>query len=767
MRPLARRPAHARLQLEPLEPREVPAVVTVTSLADDTTADGLVTLREALIAAETDTSVDGSAAGSGADTVVFAAHLSGAVDLTVVGDTSAGPAAFAVTTAVTVRGNDAGISVRRASGGPAMRLFNVSATGHLTVQSLTLAGGRAAGDGGAVSTAGTLTLVQSTLTGHRAVGGNGGAVANAGGTVVVVGSTLAGNAADGAGGGVFSRNGLTVVLQSTLSANTAAVGRGVYLLGDGGMAAYLLNNSIVGGADTAATDLAGGGAVSGGGTNNVVRSWWGVTGLTNTITADPQLGPLADNGGPTPTMALTPASPAFDAGDPAAAAGLGTDQRGGRFARTQFARPDVGAFEAARPPAVLSVARAGVSPTAAAGVLFTVTFDTPVTGVDAGDFALATTGLTGAAVTSVSGEGTTYAVSVSTGSGDGTVRLDVRGAAGGIADPNGTPTAADFTAGEVFVVSRPPAPPVVPPAPPPVVVTATAGVGPNGPQVRLTDPATGRVTRTLDPFPGFSGGVTVATGDLNQDGVADVVVGAKAGGGPHVKAFDGRTGGEIASFFAYAPGFSGGVSVAVGDLNGDGVGEIVTGAGPGGGPHVRAFDSSGRELFGLFAYAPGFTGGVNVATGDLDGDGRDEVVTGTASGAPHVRAFDGRTGGEVAGFYADSPTFTGGVSVAAGDLNGDGRDEIVTGTGRGGGPLVRGFDPAGTELFRFDAFDPTFTGGVNVATTDLDGDWCDDIVTGAGAGGGPHVRAWSGRTLGELASLYAAAPTFRGGVLVG
>jgi hypothetical protein len=65
-------PPHTRLRLEALDDRLVPAVISVTSLADNLTVDGQVTLREAIRVADTDTSVDGSAAGSGADTLRFA-----------------------------------------------------------------------------------------------------------------------------------------------------------------------------------------------------------------------------------------------------------------------------------------------------------------------------------------------------------------------------------------------------------------------------------------------------------------------------------------------------------------------------------------------------------------------------------------------------------------------------------------------------------------------------------------------------------------------
>jgi hypothetical protein len=68
------------------------------------------------------------------------------------------------------------------------------------------------------------------------------------------------------------------------------------------------------------------------------------------------------------------------------------------------------------------------------------------------------------------------------------------------------------------------------------------------------------------------------------------VVGADAGGGPHVRVFDAGTGVEKFSFFAYDPDFTGGVRVAAGDVTGDGVADIITGARPGGGPQVRVFD---------------------------------------------------------------------------------------------------------------------------------------------------------------------------------
>ena len=300
--------------------------------------------------------------------------------------------------------------------------------------------------------------------------------------------------------------------------------------------------------------------------------------------------------------------------------------------------------------------------------------------------------------------------------------------------------------------------------------------------ITILPQSSGVVTEVASFFayaPAFTGGVSVAAGDLTGDGVAEIITGAAAGGGPQVRAFS-VAGGmvtEIANFFAYAPTFTGGVTVAAADLTGDGVAEIITGAGPGGGPHVRAFAVAGAvvtEVASFFAYAPAFPGGVTVAAADLTGDGVAEIITGAGpGGGPHVRAF-GVAGGvvtEIGNFFAYDPAFAGGVTVAAADLTGDGVAEIITGAGPGGGPHVRAFRMTGgvvTEIGNFFAYDPAFAGGVRVAAADLTGDGVAEIITGAGPGGGPEVRAFSvaGGVVPEIASFFAYAPSFLGGVTV-
>lgn len=260
-----------------------------------------------------------------------------------------------------------------------------------------------------------------------------------------------------------------------------------------------------------------------------------------------------------------------------------------------------------------------------------------------------------------------------------------------------------------------------------------------------------RILSLILPIVGTAVGNAVAT---------NIITGTDAGATAHVKAFNGNTGTETASFLPYGPSFSGGVRVATGDVNGDGIADIITGAGPGAGPHVKAFSGVDQsELKSFFAYTPSYTGGIFVAAGDVTGDHVDDIFTGTDTGtAGHVKVFNGSGGVEIASFLPYGAAFAGGVRVAAGDVNGDGIDDIITGAGPGGGPHVKAFSGVDqSELKSFFAYPPGFAGGVYVAAGDVNGDHFDDIITGAGTDGGTHVKVFSGANNSELHSFFAFA----------
>lgn len=223
-----------------------------------------------------------------------------------------------------------------------------------------------------------------------------------------------------------------------------------------------------------------------------------------------------------------------------------------------------------------------------------------------------------------------------------------------------------------------------------------------------------------------------------------------------------------------------GVNVQCGDITGDGRPEILTGAGPGAvyGPHVRGFAADGQPVPGLSFLAYGtHRFGVNVAAGDIDADGYDEIITGAGPGAvfgPHVRAwnFDGAGAvsaiADVSFFAYGTPRW--GVNVACGDIDGDGFDEIVCGAGPGEvyGPHVRGWDHDGSGVAPIAAVSfmayGTLQHGVQVSCGDIDGDGIAEIVTGPGPGPlfAAHVRGWDfdGNVLSPIAgcSFFAWQP---------
>lgn len=256
------------------------------------------------------------------------------------------------------------------------------------------------------------------------------------------------------------------------------------------------------------------------------------------------------------------------------------------------------------------------------------------------------------------------------------------------------------------------------------VQTIVGAAYPNGSFARILDVRGSPVRAGAFAAEAAAGtGATVLRTDLGHDGRAELVVSENG----VVRVMDER-GTLLFRFTPYGSRFRGPVSVAVGDTDGNGEREIITVPGARGGAHVKMWTTRGQFLHEFFAFDAAFQGGASIAASDTDGDGRDEIIVGAgAGGAPIVRVFDGQ-GRPTVGFVAYVPRFRGGVSVAAADFDGDRRAEIVTGAGPGGGPHVRLWSSTGSSLGGFFALDPSNTGGIVVGAADATADGLPEIV---------------------------------------
>ncbi|MBM3980325.1 MAG: DUF4394 domain-containing protein [Planctomycetes bacterium] len=293
-------------------------------------------------------------------------------------------------------------------------------------------------------------------------------------------------------------------------------------------------------------------------------------------------------------------------------------------------------------------------------------------------------------------------------------------------------------------------------APPGTTLVVGSGPGAVG-DVRVLNASTGAVRGTLTPFENYAGGVSVASGDITGDSIAEVIVLANAPVGGHVKVFDGATGTLIRSFLAYAgTGFN--ASVAFGDVDGDGRGDIIT-VSHGNNANVRAFSGVNNGLVANFFAFEGFTGSSSLAAGDFNGDGRDDVVVAAALNG-HVKVFSGAV--PIRSFIAFQGFF-GPTNVASGDFNGDGRDDLVIASGQGTRGHVRSFLSDGTPIASFFAF--TGTSGAFVAVGNTTGNNTPEILVTPGFGAQADVFTYNAN--GILVGLqFAAFPNYIGGASI-
>ncbi len=235
--------------------------------------------------------------------------------------------------------------------------------------------------------------------------------------------------------------------------------------------------------------------------------------------------------------------------------------------------------------------------------------------------------------------------------------------------------------------------------------------------------------------------------------------------GPQVMVVDPFTGSIVTQFPVFERTFRGGAQVALGDVNGDDVDEIIVASGPGRTGEIRVYTRNGLELpaYRTQPFGPRYNGGVEVGAGDIDGNGTVDIVAVASMGAGTTSVFrvnpaavDPVENVPYKLFIAFDRKAKAGGSVAVADLNNDGRAEIIRGSGIGSAARVNVFDLAGKPRL-VDSFVPLaslkkYTGGVSVSTTWFNGDAAPDIVVAGGQRAGSVVEVYDGTINASVAN---------------
>lgn len=279
------------------------------------------------------------------------------------------------------------------------------------------------------------------------------------------------------------------------------------------------------------------------------------------------------------------------------------------------------------------------------------------------------------------------------------------------------------------------------------------------PTQRATEIQVG-ATQRFSVFGKFTGGATVAVADVNGDGVDEYIIGAGPTGGPHIIILN-QGGMTVGQFFAFDTKNRDGVNVAAGDLDGDGRAEIVAALQAGGKPEVRVFSGDGIRLRSFTAFESNFSGGVSVAIIPARNGSEGQIVTSSGFGREaEVKIFNAQGTAVATSWLPLGKQASNGVSVAAGWSDAFGQNIVVVGAGSGVWPLTQIYSATTHDkLAQWLSYDKRITTGISVGYKN------DVVVTAPLAGGGPDVRTFSIRGEQNSSSLFFES-VYRGGLNV-
>ncbi len=303
------------------------------------------------------------------------------------------------------------------------------------------------------------------------------------------------------------------------------------------------------------------------------------------------------------------------------------------------------------------------------------------------------------------------------------------------------------------------------------IVATGAGPG-QPPVVDVYDAGTGKLLYDFQPYPAsFRGGVQVAVGDVTGKGAPDIITVNGAGALPTAEIFSGVTGALLAKFPVASAAYRGPVSVATGDVTGNGQADIVVSYGQGQ-PWVSVYSPTGTPLGSFLAYGKNLRGGVRVAVGDLNQSGHADIATVNAAGVPEVKVFDPATVSTLADYKASFYAPRGGASIAVGNFTGTGAPDLVIAQASPPG-LARGAEVAvfpgvaSSPIASFTIAGRGYANGAGVAAVDSSNSGTDDIALAPASGGSAVVlnSAGIGATLDGTPTVLYSVPSTPGGSL--